>query len=131
MICGLPMLVLMSVSFDRRSVLCETFSWPGLEAGESRLVFRSYFLGACLRSGDGRRRSSFEGFSSLSLRPASPVGFSSVSTGGLFVAFIRPAVLRAGFFAVCSTWNVWALILWFVVCQGRLAGPDGPAAFFV
>jgi len=70
-------------------------------------------------------------FSSLSLRPASPVGFSSVSTGGLFVAFIRLAVFRAGFFEVCSTWNVWALILWFVVCQGRLAGPDGPAAFFV
>ena len=35
-------------------------------------------------------------FSSLSLRPASPVGFSSVSTGELFVAFIRLVVLRTG-----------------------------------
>ena len=75
MICGLPMLVLMSVSFDRRSVLCETFSWPGLEAGESRLVFRSYFLGACLRSGDGRQRSSFEGFFVAELASSEPGWF--------------------------------------------------------
>ncbi len=103
------------------------FRGPGLRLERAARISCGFFCGPAMGCSEVPERV----FSSLGLRPASPVGVSSVSAGGLFVAFYRACCSSPGLFRGLFYVERLGFDPVVVVYQGRLAGPDGPEAFFV
>ena len=106
----------------------------GFVAGDSRLVFHSYFPEDFLRAGDGRQAQFLGGiFSWPGLCSAMAcLGSHSYSPEGLlWTLWMLHCSSRRGSSRVVLRGTPGAFVGWVVFCRDRLAGHDVPEAFFV